>query len=70
MNTERPSIVAAKYFGWWFAWGLFSGIMILIVLKGGGLGWGTQLFVILGIAVLAGSVGLSYYVQKSLKRPM
>jgi LPXTG-motif cell wall-anchored protein len=66
-EKEEKPIIAAKYFLWWFAWGFFSGILILIPIGGGGLTFGTQVFVILGLGVLSGSAGLFYYIKKKIK---
>ena len=56
--------IKAKYFGWWFAWGGFSAIMVLIVMKGGALSpWQILLLpVIAGFA--AGLGGVYYYVRR------
>ena len=63
-EKEEDRIIAMKYFGWWFLWGSFTGILIFIPIKGGTLELGTQIFVILALGVLSGSAGLFYYVKK------
>ncbi|MEK7748381.1 MAG: hypothetical protein AAB300_04840 [Nitrospirota bacterium] len=62
---EGNPIIALKYFLWWFAWGGFSCILVLIPIKGGGLTFGTQIFVILAAGVLSGSASLFYYIKKA-----
>lgn len=57
------STLRAKFFGWWFAWGVFSAIMVLIVLKGGTLSFWKMLLIILGTGVLSGAAGVIYYVR-------
>ncbi len=46
--------IKAKYFGWWFAWGGFSAVMLLIVSKGASLVIWQMLAFPLIIGVLAG----------------
>jgi len=57
-------IIAMKYFGWWFAWGIFSTIMVFIVLKGGSLAFQSQLIVIFGVGVVTGLSGLFFYLKR------
>lgn len=57
------SALKAKFFGWWFAWGVFSAIMVLIVLKGGTLSFWRMLLVILSVGVLSGAAGVIYYAR-------
>ena len=63
-QARGDRVIAIKYFGWWFVWGIFSGIMICIVMKGGNMGFGRQLFVILGIGILSGSTALCHYMRR------
>ncbi len=60
-QTKRLPALGMKFFGWWFAWGIFSAIMVLIVLKGGTLSFGKMLLVIVSVGVLSGSAGVLYY---------
>ena len=55
---------AAKFFGWWFAWGAFSTVMVLIVLKGGALSFWKMTLLILAVGVLSGTGGVLYHVRK------
>ncbi|NKE69936.1 hypothetical protein MNODULE_04150 [Nitrospiraceae bacterium HYJII51-Mn-bac16s-1-B09] len=57
------SALRAKFFGWWFAWGVFSAIMVLIVLKGGTLSFWKMLLIILSTGVLSGAAGVIYYAR-------
>lgn len=57
------STIQAKFFGWWFAWGIFSAIMVLIVLQGGTLSFWKMLLIILSTGVLSGAAGVIYYVR-------
>jgi membrane associated rhomboid family serine protease len=65
---EDLRIVAMKYFGWWFAWGCFSGILVFIPIKGGGFALETQVFGILALGVLSGSASLLYYIKKKIRK--
>jgi hypothetical protein len=58
MTREIP--LKLKFFGWWFVWGMFSAIMVLIVLKGGGLSFPTMILWVAGVGCLTGTV--AYYV--------
>lgn len=49
--------IKIKFFGWWFLWGIFSAIMLLIVFKGGPLSFSQMLLLITGIGCLTGTVG-------------
>jgi hypothetical protein len=55
--------VAAQYFLWWFAWGGFSAMMVLIVIKGGGLEFWQQLAFVVGTGVISGLCALCYYLR-------
>ncbi len=68
-SAAADAATGVAYFGWWLAWGVFTGILILIPIKGGGLPLDTQVFVVLGIGVLSGSSGLFYYVTKKQRAP-
>lgn len=57
------STIQAKFFGWWFAWGVFSAIMVLIVLQGGTLSFWKMLLVIVSTGVLSGAAGVIYYAR-------
>ena len=50
----------AQFFGWWFAWGGFSAIMLLIVWRGGPFDMGGMAALIAGIGGLSGIVGAFY----------
>ncbi len=63
LRSRLLSTIQAKFFGWWFAWGVFSTIMVLIVLKGGALSFGKMLLIILSVGVLSGAAGLVYYAR-------
>lgn len=54
----------AKFFGWWFAWGIFSTIMVLIVLRGGTLSIWNMLLLILTVGILTGLGGVVYHVRR------
>src|SRR5581483_5267727 len=53
-----------KFFGWWFAWGFFSTIMVLIVLRGGSLSPLGMISIIVGVGALAGVAGVLYYARQ------
>ena len=57
------STFQAKFFGWWFAWGAFSSIMVLIVLRGGTLSFWKMVLIILSAGVLSGAAGVVYYAR-------
>lgn len=52
--------IQLKFFGWWGLWGIFSAILLLIVLQGGSLSFPSMILLIMGIGSLTGIVG--YYV--------
>ncbi len=56
--------IKLKYFGWWFAWGGFSTIMVLIVSKGGTLVFWQMLLFPLIVGFAAGIGGVAYYVRR------
>lgn len=56
--------IKIKYFGWWFAWGGFSTIMVLIVGKGAGLVVWQMLLLPLIVGSAAGIGGVAYYVRR------
>jgi hypothetical protein len=62
---DVKGVIAAKYFGWWFAWGSFSAIMVFIVIKGGNMEFHRQLVTIFGIGFIAGLSGCLYYLKRS-----
>ncbi|MBI3359351.1 MAG: hypothetical protein HY037_07235 [Nitrospirae bacterium] len=62
---EIKRLIAMRYFCWWFAWGIFSAIMVFIVLKGGNMKFQHQLAIILWSGVVAGFTGLFCYLRKS-----
>lgn len=62
-RSKLLSTIQAKFFGWWFAWGVFSAIMVLIVLKGGALSFWKMLLIILSVGVLSGAAGVVYYAR-------
>lgn len=57
------SAIQAKFFGWWFAWGVFSAIMVLIVLQGGTLSIWKMLLLIVSTGILSGAAGVIYYAR-------
>ncbi len=60
-HSESFISVKTKFFGWWFAWGVFSSIMLLIVIKGGNLTFPGMMMIILSVGVLSGTAGVLYY---------
>jgi VanZ family protein len=56
--------VRVKFFGWWFAWGVFSTIMALIVLRGGTLSFLEMVSVIFSVGTVTGTAGVIYYVRQ------
>ncbi len=56
--------IKAKFFGWWFAWGFFSAIMVFIVTKGGGFSFWKMIALILSAGLMAGLFGVAYYVRR------
>jgi VanZ family protein len=53
-----------QFFGWWFAWGMFSTILLLIVWKGGPFSLlGSGAF-IAGSGLLSGAAGAAYHIWK------
>lgn len=66
MVSHSSSVkIKAKYFGWWFSWGVFSSIMLLTVSEGGTLAFWQMLLVILGVGIAAGLGGLFYYARQN-----
>jgi hypothetical protein len=69
-QTNAPkkgdTFLAAKYWCWWFAWGVFSAIMLLIVLAGMGidLKLSLQAALVIGTGVVSGSVALILYKRR------
>jgi len=60
-----PSMrIKLKYFGWWFAWGIFSSIMLLTITRGGPLSFAQMLLAMLAVGILAGLAGVSTYVWR------
>lgn len=57
--------IKLRYFGWWFAWGCFSTIMLLIVMQGGGLLFEQMLYLIFFIGIVSGTGGFAYRVYYS-----
>ncbi|MEO2055046.1 MAG: VanZ family protein [Nitrospira sp.] len=56
--------VKAKFFGWWFAWGVFSTIMLLIVTQGASLSFSGIMMIIPSIGVLSGTAGVLYHASQ------
>ena len=56
--------VVAKFFGWWFAWGVFSTIMVLIVFRGGTFSFFEMISIIFSVGTLTGTAGVIYYVRQ------
>ncbi len=63
-KTGFPLSMKAKFFGWWFAWGIFSAIMVFIVAKGGGLSFWKMTVLILSAGLVSGFFGVAYYVRR------
>lgn len=63
MSSEAK--IKIKYFGWWFAWGGFSTIMVLIVGLGGALVFWQMLLLPLIVGFVTGIGGVVYYVWRS-----
>lgn len=63
-RLKRLRSVKAKFFGWWFAWGAFSTIMVLIVLRGGALSLWEMISLIFTVGTLTGAAGVIYYVRQ------
>jgi len=61
-HTELFTSVKVRFFGWWFAWGVFSTIMLLIVTRGAGLSFSGFMMIIPSVGVLSGSAGVLYHV--------
>ncbi|MFQ5598190.1 MAG: VanZ family protein [Nitrospiria bacterium] len=61
---SSPQKIKARYFGWWFSWGVFSSIMVLIVFKGGRLAFWQMLLVIAAVGIVSGIGGIVYYVRR------
>lgn len=53
--------VKAKFFAWWFAWGIFSTLMVLIVTRGGNLPFMGMMVIVLSVGVLSGTAGVIYH---------
>ncbi len=51
-------------FGWWFAWGAFSALLLLIVVRGGGLTPTSLFLATMAVASVAGMVGMVYHVRR------
>lgn len=58
----------AQFFGWWFAWGCFSAMMLLIVWRGGPFGAGGMAAWIAAIGLLSGMAGAYYGIRGVLRR--
>jgi len=54
----------AQFFGWWFAWGVFSAIMLLIVWRGGPFDAGGMAASVAVIGALSGMAGAFYGVRR------
>ncbi len=54
----------AKCFGWWFAWGGFSTIMVLIVINGGPLVFWQMLLLTITVGVASGIGGVLFYARR------
>ncbi len=63
MDDLNKEGIKLRLFGWWFAWGAFSTIMLLIVFKGGNLEiW--QMFAMVPLGGIAGGIGGLVYFTK------
>jgi len=62
-ETKSFSVIQRKFFGWWFTWGVFSAIMVLIVLQGGGLALWKIVFLVILSGLLAGTAGVIYSIR-------
>lgn len=63
-QLRRISSLKAKFFGWWFAWGVFSSILVLIVLRGGPFSFWKALLLIGAVGILSGTAGVLYHVRR------
>ncbi len=63
-RRRRIQSMKAKFFGWWFAWGVFSTIMALIVLRGGALSLLEMVSLIVTVGTLTGTAGVIYYARQ------
>ena len=59
-----PTALRAQFFGWWFAWGVFSAMMLLIVWRGGPFSAGGMAAWIVAIGALSGMAGAFYGVRR------
>lgn len=64
LRLRRLHSMRVKFFGWWFAWGVFSTIMVLIVLRGGSLSLLEMISIIVGVGALSGTAGVLYYARQ------
>lgn len=56
MTNLKSEQTKLRLFGWWFAWGAFSSIMLLIVFRGGNLEiW--QMFAMIPLGGISGGIG-------------
>jgi len=58
------AFLALQFFFWWFAWGVFSAIMALIVWKGGPFSFTGMATLIAAAGLLCGSAGVMYHVRR------
>ncbi len=65
LSMSSEAKIKAKYFGWWFAWGGFSAVMVLIVSKGASLAVWQMMTVPLVVGVVAGIAGVLFYVRRA-----
>lgn len=63
-QCRRIPSMWAKFFAWWFAWGVVSTLLVLIVLKGGPLSFWKNLLLTLTIGLGAGMAGVIYHVRQ------
>lgn len=65
LSMSSKAKIKAKYFGWWFSWGFFSVLMVLIVSKGASLvPWQMLVFPVL-VGIIAGTVGVVFYARRA-----
>jgi len=65
LTMSSDAKIKAKYFAWWFAWGGFSAIMVLIVTKGGSLALWQMLLLPVGLGIAAGIGGVLFYARRA-----
>lgn len=65
LSMSSKAKIKAKYFGWWFSWGFFSVLMVLIVSKGASLAPWQMLVSPVVVGILAGIAGVVFYARRA-----